>query len=662
MKDISVRRFRMLPGLLTILLSAPAQAQQPGTTLDAITIVGERYADYMPQTSRSATRMDTSIKEIPQAVSVISQEVLKDLGETEIFSALEFGGVGRGNPYAGSVSNYTLRGFRSGTYYRNGMPSGGGAAGQTYGPIPDAAGIESLDVLRGPSSLTFGSSDPGGTFSVVTKQPLEDAAYELGLAWDEHGGRRGTADLTGPLNTSGTLLYRMNAAVSGGKTFRDHVHKRREYLAPRLRLQLAPQTALMLDMEWLRTKMPLDRGIPFHPDLLYGPPPRTFFHGEPGAGRLRNKNAIGQLRLEHALSDDWRLDLGLQRIVGGVDGYAVELNALQPDKRTFTRTFALRENRWNSKLAQVYVNGKLTLAGVEHRPLIGLEYHANYSRTAPPRNAINFPMPIDIYDPVYDVPIPVNFAPPGNRPGTHNHSRALIVQDQMRMTEALSVLAGLRYDRYHSRSQNTFANTALTPRLGATVALTEAASGYVSYSRSFKPNNAQDVGGSTLDPERGTSWEIGLKTDLFDQGLQITTALFHIVKTNVSTQDPDNPDYRIAAGEVRSQGIDVSLTGKIGARTRMVAYAGWVDAEVTKDNNPNMPPGTRIQDVPMRRASLMFMHELSGALHGLEVGAALQYVGARATATNTTTLRMSSYSKLSAGQTRQIPFVAEKRV
>jgi len=172
-------RHQMALLMMTSLGAAGVYAQDVSTTLDAVTVVGESQVQYMPENTRSATRTDTPIKDIPQSISVISKKVLEDMGETGIFSALEFGGVGRANVYAGGVNAYTLRGFRSGAYYRNGM-----AAGVGSGAIPDAVGIESLDVMRGPSALTFGAGDPGGAFNVVTKQPLDYAAYEAGLAMD----------------------------------------------------------------------------------------------------------------------------------------------------------------------------------------------------------------------------------------------------------------------------------------------------------------------------------------------------------------------------------------------------------------------------------------------------------------------------------------------
>ena len=174
----------------------------------------------------------------------------------------------------------------------------------------------------------------------------------------------------------------------------------------------------------------------------------------------------------------------------------------------------------------------------------------------------------------------------------------------------------------------------------------------MTHGRSFKPNNRFDANGDTLAPERGKSWELGLKTDLLDGGLQMTTALFNIVKNNVATTDPNDADARIAAGEVRSRGLDVSLSGNLGRNTRVVGYAAWLDAEVTKDNT--LTPGAPINNVPRRRLSLMAFHGFSGSLSALEVGAALQYVSERYSSSAANAIRMAGYSTVDLMSTYQI--------
>jgi len=665
MQSVSTPQRRTALGiaLAFVSLGAGAQTQGPGTILEAITVVGESPVEYKPAKTRGVTFTDTPVKEIPQSISVITRDVLEDMGESVgLDAALELGGVGRANNYAGSLGQHTLRGFGGSTYYRNGMSQGANNAA-----APDASGVESLDVMRGPSSLTLGAGDPGGSFNIVSKQPLEDDAYEFGLALDTHGGRRGTADLTGPLNSAGTLLYRINLALNDSESFRDHTQLNREYVAPRFTLKLAPQTRAMLDVEWLRAKAPLDRGIPIYPNLLYGPPSRSFFHGEPAAKRMTSENLIGQLRLEHAFSDDWSVDVGLQRITGDINGESIEINALLPDRRSVRRRMLRRFNGWNSTLAQSFLKGKVQLLSMEHQLLLGAEYRKGYSGLKHWYSDMSQnPLILDVYDPVYGA-TPLPEVAEARNTSTRTRNQAWILQDQIRVTPHLSVLAGLRYETFTTRASDYFANTftptknkAFTPRLGGSYHFSDAVTGYVSHARSFKPTDSLDASGNTFKPERGTSWEAGLKTDLFDKRLQVTTALFHIVKSNVLTEDPNDANFRIAAGEVRSRGVDIDVAGHIGSRTRMAGYLGWVDAEVTKDTT--LRPGAPVSNVPKFRARLIAFHQLSGALQGMEVGAGWSYVGHRVTSSTASALHLPSYSTVDLMANYQINHNAKIRL
>lgn len=124
---------------------------------------------YRATRSASATRTDTALHETPQSVSVVPKDVLEDTGATRLQDALDYaGGVGRANNFGGQgLTNVTVRGFTTGEYYRNGFPINRG-----YPNAPDANTVERLEVLRGPASSLYGRGDPGGTFNIVSKQPL----------------------------------------------------------------------------------------------------------------------------------------------------------------------------------------------------------------------------------------------------------------------------------------------------------------------------------------------------------------------------------------------------------------------------------------------------------------------------------------------------------
>ena len=149
--------------------------------------------------------------------------------------------------------------------------------------------------------------------------------------------------------------------------------------------------------------------------------------------------------------------------------------------------------------------------------------------------------------------------------------------------------------------------------------------------------------GNVLDPERGTSYEAGVKIELMDGQVSMTTAVFHATKQNVATRDPDNPDYSIAAGEVRSRGVDVSVTGNLTPEWRVVGSYAFADSEVTRDNR--LPIGQRLPNTPRHSASLLSIYEFQGrALKGFGAGAGVTYVGGRIAGTAATAPHIPPYA------------------
>lgn len=194
-------------------LSPSSWAEQADSTpaaleLEATDVVGTadyERADgpvqgYRATRSASATRTDTSIHETPQSISVVTKDAVEDLGATRLQDALDYaGGVGRANNFGGQgLTTFTVRGFTTGEFYRNGFPINRG-----YPNMPDANTIERLEVLRGPATMLYGRGDPGGTFNVVSKQPLAERTVTLGSQLNDQGMKRGTLDASGPLDEEG---------------------------------------------------------------------------------------------------------------------------------------------------------------------------------------------------------------------------------------------------------------------------------------------------------------------------------------------------------------------------------------------------------------------------------------------------------------------------
>lgn len=619
--------------------------------LESMTIRSER-ADgpvdgYRAKRSTSATRTDVALHETPQSVSVIPRDAIEDSGATRLRDALDYaGGVGRANNFGSQgLTTFTVRGFTTGEFYRNGFPINRG-----YPNAPDAYTIERLEVLRGPASTLYGRGDPGGTFNVVTKQPRAETQVTLGSQIDEHGLHRGTLDATGALDEQGDLTYRLNLLGEGGDSFHDGVESERYGIAPVLSWQLSNATRITLEGDFMRNNHPLDRGLTRFPNQI-GNASRDTNAWERGSNNLlHNDNAMVQLRFDHWLNDGWMLAGGIQQLDGTLQGNAVEANGLQADGRTLGRNFSYRKLEWDDRDLQLNLTGYFDALGLEHTLLTGVEYEDYRYKSLIRRSRAGLDAyPIDIFDPEPGQPRPAL-----TRTTSHDNEKlqtwAVFVQDQVALTERLDLLAGVRIERFEHDYRNhlpgssgwSTADNAATPRAGLIYDLTDSLAVYANAARSYKPNSGASRLGSGFAPEEGKSYEVGAKWEVPDHQLSVDAAIYYIVKQNVLTLDPVDPTFSVAAGEVRSRGFDLNVAGNITPEWRMIGGYAFVDAEVRKDNT--IPAGTRLANIPRNSFSLLNVYEFQdGVAKGLGLGLAVKYVDERAGQTSSTAYDMQDY-------------------
>ena len=605
---------------------------------------------YLATRSSSATRTDTDIHETPQSVSVVTAKVLEDSSVTRLQDALDYaGGVGRANNFGGQgLTTYTVRGFTTGEFYRNGFPVNRG-----YPNAPDANTIDHIDVLRGPAATMYGRSDPGGAFNVVTKQPEVEQKTTVGGQVDDQGMYRSTLDTTGVLNDSQSLTYRLNLLGEGGDSFRDDVQTERYDVAPVLSWQVNDTTNVTFEGDYMRNNHPLDRGNTHYLNQI-GTGKRDTYVWEKGSDNLlHNDNNVSQLRFEHLLNDEWKLSGGVQRIDGKLFGNAVEANGVQADGRTLGRNFNWRKLEWNDTDYQLNLSGTFATGGIQHTLLAGLEYEEyDYQSIIRRSSGALTSYPIDIFNPVLGQAHPAL-----TRTTTHDHetlkSTAAFVQDQMALTERLKLLIGARIERDEHDYDNKLPNatdwnkteSAVTPRYGLVYDLTPQLAVYGSFSESFKPNTGAARDGSGFDAEEGKSYELGVKWKTLDDQLAVDAAVFHTVKENVLTLDPADPTgtFSVAAGKVRSQGLEVNVAGNITQEWRVLGNYSYVDAEVAKDNS--LPTGTKLANIPRNSFNLLNVYEFkSGQLQGLGLGLGVRHVDDRNGQTAARTYTMDSYT------------------
>ncbi|MCP6696410.1 TonB-dependent siderophore receptor [Pseudomonas donghuensis] len=603
---------------------------------------------YKANRSASATRTDTALHETPQSVSVVPKDVLEDTGATRLQDGLDYaGGVGRANNFGGQgLTTFTVRGFTTGEFYRNGFPINRG-----YPNAPDANTVERLEVLRGPATSLYGRGDPGGTFNVVSKQPLPESKVILGSQFDDQGMHRATLDATGPLSQDGSLAYRLNVLGEGGESFRDDVESERYDVAPVISWQVNDSTKVVFEGDFMRNNHPLDRGLTRY-STQTGSASRDTYIWEKGSDNLlHNDNNMAQVRFEHLLNDNWTLGGGFQFLDGSLKGNAVEANGAPADGRTLQRNFNYRKLEWTDRDWQLNLTGHFDTGGFAHTLLTGVEYEDyDYNSIIRRSSAANGTYPIDIYNPVLG-----QARPALTRVTTWDKENlqtwAFFIQDQVALTERLKALAGVRFERFEHDYDDKLVNSrdfskgqnGVTPRFGLLYDLSDTVAVYANTARSFKPNTGTPAGGGGFDPEKGKSYELGVKWEALDRQLSVDAAVYHIVKQNVLTRDPLNTDYSLAAGEVRSRGLDINVAGNITPEWRMIGGYAYVDAEVTKDNR--LPTGTRLANIPRNSFSLLNTYEFQdGLAKGLGLGVGVKYVDDRSGQTEALTYTMERYS------------------
>ncbi|MDD0838260.1 TonB-dependent siderophore receptor [Curvibacter sp. HBC61] len=634
-----------------------AGAQTPPPTETSLTEVQIRddlsAQGYQGQPSQTAaTRTETPLIETPQSVRVVPQALMEDLGARRLADTVDYvSGVTRLNDFGGTWDNYAIRGFSN---TDGGQLLNGFASNRGYGPQRDVASVERIEFLKGPAAALYGSSEPGGTLNVVTKKPQFRSAHQANVQVGGLGYRRATLDSTGPLSEQ--LAYRLNLAAEDGASRSTLVDNRKMVVAPSLTWKLSPQTVLNYEAEFIRIRTPLDRGI-VQVNGNVSALPSDRFLGDPSRGNLQVNGDTHQLTLDHELGAGWRTRWGASHRSTELYGSAVDLiGSLAANGRTLTRRDSWRSLPAQDTSLQAELEGKLQAGGFRHTVLAGVEtwrlvteQNINYS------NLATQPFAIDIYNPVYNQA--AGTLTPGFSLYDRQRAAGLFVQDQIDLSTRWKLLAGLRLDRFHQDSENRLTatrqvqtHTATTPRLGLTYLIDPNTSVYASAGRSFRPNAGTDERGQAFAPQQGQALEVGAKWQSPDQALMASVALFDIRKTNVLTRSPTNANYSVAAGEVRSRGLELDAAGQLNRHWRLTSNFAYTDAEVTRDNNPALL-GKRLLNIPRVSAGLFAMREDLAPWGGrYGVGGGLVHVGERTgTATDTyrlpayTTARVSSY-------------------
>jgi catecholate siderophore receptor len=595
--------------------------------VEPILVTGQR-STYGVRETRTATKTNTRLLDIPQALTVISEKQVEDQALRSVSELLYF--VPGATPGTGEANRdqFTLRGNNTtADLFIDGIRDDA-----QY--FRDFYNVDRVEVLKGPNAMIFGRGGGGGVINRVMKRSTLGPYREGLLSSDSYGTVRGAIDVDQPL--SGGIGLRVNGVYEDGESFRRHVDLERYGINPTVGLQAGSATRIDLGYEYFHDRRTTDRGVP----SFLGKPvegfDRTFF-GDPDKSFAKADVNIASFGVEHRFAEGLTLrnrtlyadyDKFYQNIYpngpvtdrdgSGPQGLTVRLSAYNDTtrrKNLFSQTDLVWEGR---------------LGGLDHTLLAGFELGRQTGHNQR-RNGVfaasgTSPTSIDVplADPTVDVPA-IRFLENGANNGVKASIAAAYVQEQLRPTDWLEIVAGLRFDRLEMDIRNrangqSFGRTdnLWSPRLGLVIKPSERLSLYSSYSRSYLPQagdqfNSLAANTETLKPERFDNYEIGAKWEPIE-GLLASAAVYQLDRTNTRVVDPADSSRFLLSGAQRSRGIELGLERSITDRWQVSAGYAWQKAKVTKATTACTSGDCEVPLVPRHSFSLWTRYDFTAGI------------------------------------------------
>ncbi len=627
-------------------LAGAAGAQQPDTTLAPIVLDSESPIGpdrgLVARRSRSASKTDASILETPQAVSVVTREQMEEQGANTVAEALRYtpGVLPDPNGYDVRYDWLYIRGFNSyGTMWLDGLVIPGDPLNYAT-PTINPYSLERVEVIKGPASVLYGRTVPGGLVNQVSKRPQATPHHEVSVGTSGFGGAQTSFDFTGPMTDDGEWSYRLLGQARNMHTQIDHERDRQFMIAPSVTWSPTAETSLTL-YGYYQHDDPVfsPRFYPAYGTLLPNPAgqiSRDVFLGDPDWGGFRRDYYHLGYEFEHALNETWTLRQNLRY---GRSDQHMDLVLVNP---AFAYTGAPSENLdrvtaisddWTSAFAiDNQVEAQFNTGAFEHTTLFGLDYIHGKSSTNFGNTGFGTVVPgIDFLDPVYGLDFPVA---PITASGLQTQDQfGIYVQDQIRYGGWLGTF-GLRYDWSNIDNRNRLTgatvstdDNALTWRAGLTYVFDNGFAPYASYSTAFLPLMGTDASGLPFEAQTADQFEVGVKYEPEGGRGMITVSLFNLIHENALTPvgpNPARPVSYLQDGRQRVRGLEIEGKYEVTTEFDVIAAYAYSDSEVLRSTNA-IAVGKEVLRLPAHQASLWGAYR-PAAIEGLTLTAGVRYM------------------------------------
>jgi iron complex outermembrane receptor protein len=602
--------------------------------LHDIEIIGRIAKSYKSDYSYLATKTETPVIDIPQSISTITKEQIKDKMDFTLKDAVnQVAGV---NDYSG-FDEFSIRGFLANNAH---MINGLRGYSTTY-TTNMLVNIERIEVIKGPSATLYANCDPGGTINLVTKKPLSQQAAELDVSGGTWNHYRAEGDITGPLNKDETLLYRFNAGYDNKLSFRDLLYSKSYEFAPSLSYLPNERLQVNIDFSLSHINTILDRGQPgFQDGLSLKATPISLTASQPG-NFLHETDIAANALLSYKINNHISFNSGYlhcrtQQIVAehGVQGYitndSVYLYYSNWDYGSSTNTFSN------------YFTGHFNTGKFSHQLILGYDYVTSAVNLT--QNYYELPNQFgsgsgiagtfSLRHPVYANPNTSSYQlsdysadASAVNPSIY-HTQGAYLQEQIGLGK-WKMLIGLRQEAYRAdgnredSSQEDVVNIFL-PRVGLVYELKSNLSLYGTYNRGFDPFEASSgtqVFSAPFKPVTSELFEVGAKMNWLNNKLATSLAVYQLTLQNVAVNANviSNPNLYIQQGEDRSTGAELEANGNILPNLSVSVSYAWCLAKVIKSVIPAQE-GTIVENAPRNASSSLIKYTFNhGVLKGFGI-------------------------------------------
>ncbi|MCF8479918.1 MAG: TonB-dependent siderophore receptor [Rhodospirillum sp.] len=623
-----------------VILRGVSEGEADAVVLPAVVVEGDVRSQspygpgegYVARRSVVGTKTNAEVVKTPQSISVVTKDEIEARAAKNVNEALRYT-AGVATEASGSDDRFDLisgRGFDLNEYL-DGTKLLSSSSGFAV-PQFDSYLFDRVEVLKGPTSVLYGSASPGGIVNLVSKRPTEDPVHEVLLRGGSDGHMEGAFDLGGPVTEDGDLLYRVTGLARRTGTQVEDTHYQRYFIAPSITWRPTEDTDLTVLLNYqydpeagFFNKLPVagtgQSGVA-------GDIPRDFYAGDTDFDKFERSTVSVGYNFEHRFTDAVTFRQNARFLHMETDFAAIfSSGTVQADGHTLDRSAFTSDENLNNLTLDNQLEVKLATGPVDHTVLGGVDYQwLSWSQDGRFGGApsIDFLAP----DHTQAITTPPVFADQRQT----QRQLGFYAQDQIEYG-GWSLLLGGRIDRVGSEVENDRTGVTtkhddydFTGRVGLSYLFDNGLAPYVSYSESFEPTSGTDFGGGSFDPTTGRQYEVGIKYQPPGVNALVTLSAYQLTQQNVLTADPVHTGFSVQTGEIRSRGLELEGKASLTSNLSVIASYAYVDAEVTEANDGTK--GKTPTGIPKHLASAWADYAFDeGNLKGLGIGGGVRYRG-----------------------------------